>query len=63
MIVLVSLRLLLGQGLVNPRRAYAARVTVVGSVGVCVCVCVCVCVSPNISLIECLFVPQTIRLT
>ena len=29
--------------LVNPRRACAARVTVLGSV--CVCVCVCVCVS------------------
>ena len=27
--------------LINPRRACAARVTVVGSVCVCVCVCVC----------------------
>ena len=27
----------------NPRRACAARVTVVGSVCVCVCVCVSVC--------------------
>ena len=26
---------------INPRRACAARVTVVGSVCVCVCVCVC----------------------
>ena len=38
---------------INPRRACAARVTVVGSV----------CLLPNISLIECLFVPQMIRLT
>ena len=30
--------------LINPRRACAARVTVVG-LFVCVCVCVCVCVS------------------
>ena len=35
---------------VNPRRACAARVTVLGSV--CVCVCVCVCPSSHISLHE-----------
>ena len=29
---------------INPRRACAARVTVLG-LSVCVCVCVCVCVS------------------
>ena len=32
--------------IVNPRRACAARVMVVGSVCVCVCVCVCVPVNP-----------------
>ena len=46
---------------INPRRACAARVTVLG---LCVCVCVCVCLSVclllNISLFTCLFVPQTI---
>ena len=31
--------------MVNPRRACAARVTVLGSVCVCVCVCVSVCLS------------------
>ena len=31
--------------IINPRRACAARVTVVGSLCVCVCVCVCVCLS------------------
>ena len=47
--------------LINPRHACPARVTVVGSV--CVCVCVCACLLLNISLLECLFVPQTIGLT
>ena len=32
---------------VNPQRACAARVTVLG---LCVCVCVCVCFSENASL-------------
>ena len=44
---------------VNPRRACAARVTVLG-LCVCVCVCVSVCLLLNISLFTCLFVPQTI---
>ena len=39
--------------IINPQRACAARITVVESV----------CLLPNISLIECLFVPQTIRLS
>ena len=42
---------------INPRRACAARVTVVGSV------CVCVCLLLDISLLECLFVSQTMRRT
>ena len=50
-------------GIINPRRACAARVTVLG-LCVCVCVCLCVCVSVclllNISLFKRLFVPQTI---
>ena len=41
--------------LINPRRACAARVAVLG-----LCVCVCVCLLPNISLFTRLFVPQTI---
>ena len=44
---------------INPRRACAARVTVLG-LCVCVCVCVCVCLLLNISLFTCLFVPQMI---
>ena len=44
--------------LVNPRRACAARVTVLG---LCVCVSVCVCLLLNISLFTFhVFVPQTI---
>ena len=50
---------------VNPRRACAARVTVVACV--CVCVCVCVCQLINISPLERLFVlkaiPRTQRTT
>ena len=43
---------------VNPRRACAARVTVLG---LCVCVCVCVCVSVTQHLTFHVFiVPQTI---
>ena len=42
-------------GMINPRRACAARVTVLG-----LCVCVCVCLLLNISLFMCLFVPQMI---
>ena len=38
---------------VNPRRAYAARVTVLD-----LCVCVSVCLLLNISLFTCLFMPQ-----
>ena len=34
----------------NPLRACAARVTVVGSVCVCMCVCVCVCLSVCLSV-------------
>ena len=34
---------------VNPRRACAARVTVVGSVCVCVCVCVCLSVKQHLT--------------
>ena len=45
--------------LINPRRACAVRVTVLG-LCVCVCVCVCVCLLLNISLFTRLFVPQTI---
>ena len=30
--------------IINPQRAYAARIAVIGSVCACVCVCVCVCV-------------------
>ena len=41
--------------IINPRRACAARVTVLG-----LCVCLCVCLLLNISLFTCLFVPQTI---
>ena len=45
----------------NPRRACAARVTVLGvCVRQSVCVCVSVCLLPNISLFMRLFVPQTI---
>ena len=43
--------------LVNPRRAYAARVTVLG---LCVCMSVCVCLLLNNSLFTWLFVPQRI---
>ena len=43
-------RLVTFNEIINPRRACAARVTVVGfvcvCVRVCVCVCVCVCVHP-----------------
>ena len=35
--------------IINPRRACAARVTVVGSVCVCVCVCVCVSVKQHLT--------------
>ena len=47
---------------VNPRRACAARVTVVA---VSVCVCVCVCVSPlsDISPLELLFILRTLSRT
>ena len=49
---------------INPRRT-CARVTVVGSACLCVCVSVCVslCLLLNISLFQCSFVSQTIRLT
>ena len=56
-------------GVINPRRACTARVTVLGlcvcvsvclCVCVCACLCVCVCLLLNISLFTCLFVPQTI---
>ena len=43
--------------LINPRRACAARVTVVGSVGLCVCVSVCLL--SHISPMERLFVLKT----
>ena len=43
--------------LINPRRACAARVTVVGSV--CLCVCVSVCLLSHISPMERLFVLKT----
>ena len=46
------------QTTLNPRRACAARVTVVGSV----CVYVCVCLLLYISLLECLLPPLYIRL-
>ena len=46
-------------GVINPRRACAARVTAVGSV----CVCVCVCLLLYISPLERLFVPETIPST
>ena len=42
----------------NPRRACAARVTVVGSV--CLCVCVSVCLLSHISPMERLFVLKTL---
>ena len=45
------------QLLINPRRACAARVKVLG---LCVCVSVCGCLLLNISLFMRLFVPQTI---
>ena len=45
------------ENVVNPRRACTARVTVLG---LCVCVSVCVCLLLNISLLTCLFMPQTI---
>ena len=48
--------------LINPRRACAARVTVLGSVCVCVCVCVCLSVS-HISPTERLFVLKTLSRT
>ena len=47
--------------LVNPRRACAARVTVVGSV--CLCVCVSVCLLSHISPMERLFVLKTLSRT
>ena len=47
--------------LVNPRRACAARVTVVGSV--CVSVCLCVCLLSHISPTERLFVLKTLSRT
>ena len=46
---------------INPRRACAARVTVVGSV--CVCVCVCLCLLSHISPMERLFVLKTLSRT
>ena len=59
--VLENMRVLI-LAIFNPRCACAARVMVVGSVCVCVCLSVClpVCLLLNISLLECLFVPQTI---
>ena len=48
---------------INPRRACAARVTVLGSVRVCVCVCVCVCLLSHISPTERLFVLKTLSRT
>ena len=47
--------------IINPRRACAARVTVVGSV--CVCVCVCVCLLSQISPLERLFVLKILSRT
>ena len=44
---------------INPRRACAARVTVIGSV----CVCVCVCLLSHISPTERLFVLKTLSRT
>ena len=44
-----------GYGVINPRRACAGRVTVLG-----LCVSVCVCLLLSISLYTRLFVPQTI---
>ena len=38
--------------LINPRRACAARVTVVG---LCVCVCVCVCLSATILALQAIY--------
>ena len=46
------------QFLINPRRAYAARVTVRACL-VCVCVCVCVCVSVTLNLTCRMFVRLT----
>ena len=46
---------------INPRRACAARVTVVGSV--CLCVCVSVCLLSHISPMERLFVLKTLSRT
>ena len=46
---------------INPRRACAARVTVVGSV--CVCVCLSVCLLSHISPMERLFVLKTLSRT
>ena len=57
-----SVQLSTGSGMhliFNPRRACAARVTVLG-LCVCVCVCLSVCLLLNISLFTCLFVSQTI---
>ena len=48
---------LLSDIIINPRRACAARVTVVGSV--CVCVCVCVCLSVTLHLTSRMFVRLT----
>ena len=47
--------------MINPRRACAARVTVVGSV--CVRTCVCVCLLSHISPMERLFVLKTLSRT
>ena len=47
--------------IINPRRACAARVTVVGSV--CLCVCVSVCLLSHISPMERLFVLKTLSRT
>ena len=51
--------------IINPRRACAARVTVVGFVCLCVylSVCMSVCALLYISPLECLFVPETIPST
>ena len=49
------------ENLINPRRACAARVTVVGSV--CLCVCLCVCLLSHISPTKHLFVLKTLSRT
>ena len=58
---LFSFAVVLGLYIINPRRACAARVTVVGSV--CLCVCVSVCLLSHISPMERLFVLKTLSRT